>query len=330
MPKLALYSISYAGMWYDGAPLTTKEFISRAKRLGYQAVELDCRAPHALPYLLKDRDRKEIVEYLTAQNVELAALAANNDFSSPVIEHRDANIQMVFEMIRLCRDLGAPLLRVFTAWRGSSKRDGMGTYEVARPGYDRAFPGTTTTERWQYCLECFRIIAREAEEQGVMLALQNHPPVVRNSADVLTMIEEVGSPNLKASFDISGERDWQDTDWILSQARQLGDRWIHSHYAGGFSRNADGSVSRVPLGRTSGPKDGNMAWNYDAWVQSMYEVGYEGYVSYEACTPAYLPNGRFVPVEVVDERVELARDFMLQLFEKYSPVKRSEPVAARR
>lgn len=326
--KVCLYSVTYAGMWYDGPALSISEFIARAQRLGYPAVELDGRAPHALPYLLKERDRKEIVEELNRRGVKLAALAANNDFSSPVIEHREANIQMVVEMIRLCRDLGAPILRVFTAWRGSSRREGMGTYEVARPGYDRAFPGTTFSERWQYCLDCFRIVAREAEEQGVFLALQNHPPVVRNSSDVLTMIEEVGSPNFRASFDISGERAWQETDWVLQQARRLGHLWIHSHYGGDFRREPDGTVVRIPLGLTMGPKDANMSWNYDAWVQAMYESNFDGYVAYEACTPTYLPNGRQVPIDVIDSRVELARDFMLQLFDRHRPAAVREPAPA--
>jgi len=316
-PKLGLYSITYAGMWYDGPALSIKEFISKAKRFGFQGVELDGRAPHALPYLLSERDRKEIVEYLAKEEIELSALAANNDFSSPVIEHRDANIQMVIDMIHLCRDLGAPILRVFTAWRGSSRRDGMGTYEIARPGYDRAFPGTTFSERWRYCLECFRIVSKVAEDEGVILALQNHPPVVRNHQDCLAMIEEVGSPNLKMSFDVSGERAWQDTDWILAAGHRIGDRWVHSHFSGDFKRNPDGTVERAPLGRVMGPREGNMSWNYEAWVQAMYEVGYQGYVNYEGCTPTYLSNGRLVPIEVMDERVQMARDFMLQLFSKY-------------
>ena len=56
-PKIGLYSISYAGMWYGGPPLSIKAFIDRAKKYGYQGVELDCRAPHALPYLLDERAR---------------------------------------------------------------------------------------------------------------------------------------------------------------------------------------------------------------------------------------------------------------------------------
>lgn len=324
MPKLALHSFTYLGMWYDGPALTIKDFISRAKRLGFDAVELDGRPPHAVPYLLREADRQRVGEYLAKEGLRVAALAASNDFSSPVIEHRASNVQMVVEMIRLCRDLGAPVLRVFAAGQGSSKRNGMGTYEVARTGYERAFPGTTFTERWQHCLECFRLVTRVAEEEGVVLALQNHPPVVRHSGDVLTVIEEVGSPNLRASFDISGERAWQETDWVLGQARRLGKRWVHSHYGGDFRREPGGTVVRTPLGRTNGPRDGNMSWNYDAWVQAMYEVNYPGYVAYEACTPTYLPNGRLVGIEVIDRRVELARDFMLQLFTKHAP----QPTAA--
>lgn len=317
-PKIGLYSVTYAGMWYDGPALSLKAFVDRAQQFGFDGVELDCRAPHALPYLLSMDDRKEIADYIGEKGLGLAALAANNDFSSPVTEHRDANVQMVVEMIRLCRDLGAPVLRIFTAWRGSGFLNGRGTYEVARPGYAMAFPQIPEMDRWKYCLDAFRIVARYAEDYGVVLALQNHPPIVRNSADCLTMAEEVNSPYFRLSFDISGERAWQQTDWILQQAHVIGDRWAHSHFAGDFRRNEEGVVERVPLGRVLSPTEGVMSWNFDAWVRGMFEVGYKGYVSYEACTPTYLPNGELVSIETIDDRVQLARDFMLQLFEKHA------------
>ena len=74
------------------------------------------------------------------------------------------------------------------------------------------------------------------------------------------------------------------------------------------------------MGRTTDPL-GSLRWNVDAWVQGMFEVGYTGYVNYEACTPTYLPNGELVPIEVIDARVQGARDFMLQLFEKHEAKK---------
>ncbi len=317
-PKLGLYSITYAGMWYDGPALSLKEFMDRAKKHGVEGVEFDCRAPHAVPYLLKPRDRKELVDHATKLGLNICALAANNDFSSPVTEHREANIQMVVEMIHLCKDLGAPVLRIFTAWMGSSKRDGMGTYEISRPGYERAFPDTTFTERYQYCLDAFKIITKFAEDDGVILALQNHPPVVRNSADCMTMADEVNSPNFCLSFDISGERAWQSSEWVLNQAHVIGKRWVHSHYGGDFKRNPDGKLVRVPLGRPLSPGGDT---NDEAWVQSMFENNFGGFVNYEGCTPTYTSKGRLNPIEVMEKRTDLALDYMRQLFTKYGSKK---------
>jgi sugar phosphate isomerase/epimerase len=172
-------------------------------------------------------------------------------------------------------------------------------------------------DRWQYCLDCFRIVARIAEDEGVILALQNHPPIVRNHRDCLAMVEEVNSPNFKISFDISGERAWQDTDWVLAAAERLDKVWVRSAWGGDFKRNPDGTASQIPLGRSLGPKDGNLSWNFDAWVQGMQAVGYEGYVLYEACTPTYLPNGNLVPIETIDQRVQMAHDFISQLITKH-------------
>jgi len=318
-PKLGLHSMSYAGMFYDGPALSIRDVVDRAKRFGMGGIELHAGAPHALPYLMSKRDRQEVAAYMQARGIELSAIAGRNDFSSPVTEHRDANVQMVIELIHLCKDLGAPVLRVCTAMAGSSRRDGQATYEIARPGYERAFPDTTFSERWQYCLECFRIVSRFAEDDGIVLALQNHPPVVRNHTDCLAIIEEVNSPNLRMSFDISGERAWQSTEWVLAAAHRIGKRWVHSHYGGDFKREPDGIVKRIPLGRGMGPRDGGMDSNDDAWVQGMYEVGYAGYVNYEACTATYLPTGRYVTLATIDDRVQMGRDYMRQLFTKHAP-----------
>ena len=316
-PKLGLCGITYMGLWYDGPALGIKELIAKAKYFCFTGVELDGKAPQALPYLLKERDRKEIVEFAANQGVDLVCIGGYNDFSSPVIEHRDANIQMVIEQIRLCRDLGIPILRIYTAWQGSSRLNGRGTYEVARSGYGRAFPQIPEMDRWQYCLECFRIVAPIAESEGVILALQNHPPIVRNHMDCLAMADEVNSPNFSLSFDISGERAWQDTEWVLAAAHRLRDRWVRAAVGGDFTRNQDRTVSLIPLGRTTSPKEGVFSWNYDAWVQGMKEVDYRGYILYEACTPTYLPNGNLVPIKVIDTRVDMAGDFLRQLVDKY-------------
>src|SRR5882724_11209766 len=43
--------------------------------------------------------------------------------------------------------------------------------------------------------------ARYAGEAGVILALQNHRPVIKDYPDVLRMVSEVNSPHLKVCLD---------------------------------------------------------------------------------------------------------------------------------
>jgi hypothetical protein len=47
--KLGLYSITYLGIWYRGKALTLPELIKKAKRLGYDGVEIDGKRPHDNP-----------------------------------------------------------------------------------------------------------------------------------------------------------------------------------------------------------------------------------------------------------------------------------------
>ena len=116
--KIGLYSITYLGIWYRGPALTIKEFISQARRLGYDGVEIDGKRPHGNPMDLDERARAEIRDHLAREGMTLAAIAGNNDFSSPVPEQRECQLLMVREQIRLARDLGAPVVRLFAAWPG--------------------------------------------------------------------------------------------------------------------------------------------------------------------------------------------------------------------
>ena len=47
--KLGLYSITYGGVWYRGDALTVEQVIGRAKKFGYQGVEIDGKRPHGNP-----------------------------------------------------------------------------------------------------------------------------------------------------------------------------------------------------------------------------------------------------------------------------------------
>ena len=47
--KLGLYSITYLGLWYRGEALSLPEMIARAKKYGYDGIEIDGKRPHGNP-----------------------------------------------------------------------------------------------------------------------------------------------------------------------------------------------------------------------------------------------------------------------------------------
>jgi sugar phosphate isomerase/epimerase len=57
-------------------------------------------------------------------------VAANNDFSSPAPEVREAQICYLRDLIRMTSDLGAKHLRVFLAWWGITRHPQLASYDI--------------------------------------------------------------------------------------------------------------------------------------------------------------------------------------------------------
>ena len=116
--KPVLYSITYGGVWYKGPALSLDEVLERAKKYGFAGIEVDGKRPSG--YVL-DWPRKRCVEFrkkVEDSGLLIAAVAANNDFSSPIPEHREAELANVKDLVRMTSDLNSKTLRVFFAWPG--------------------------------------------------------------------------------------------------------------------------------------------------------------------------------------------------------------------
>src|SRR5258708_36308167 len=105
--KFGLYSITYGGVWYRGDALTTEQVIDRAAKFGYHGVEIDGKRPHGNPLDLSKARCQELRQRAAGQGIEIYAVAANNDFSSPVPEHRESQLVYTRELMRMTADLGA-------------------------------------------------------------------------------------------------------------------------------------------------------------------------------------------------------------------------------
>ena len=116
--KIGIYSITYRGIWYQGRALDVFSLLRLAKEQGWEAVELDTERPHAAPMDLSPDDRKRLRDLSGELNLPICAISPNSDFSSPSPSHREAMLCYTRECIKMARDLGAPICKIFAAWRG--------------------------------------------------------------------------------------------------------------------------------------------------------------------------------------------------------------------
>ncbi len=305
--KLGLYSITYLGVWYRGRALTIEELIDRAREYGYEGVEIDGKRPHGNPLDLPRRRCQELQLKARDAGIEIYAVAANNDFSSPVPEYRESQLLYVRELIRMTADLGVKTLRMFAAWPGVTITPEEGArYTKARQIWREAHLDTPPERTWEWCREGLAEAARMAGDAGVMLALQNHAPVTNSPADMLRMIRDVGSPHLMACLDAPLAAR-QGVTSMQEAAREVAGLQVLSHYGGEYEQSADGSV----LGLVRNPDETLTPEDYYLdFALGMQEIGYDGYLGYELCHPLPKVNGETVGIEFADLNARLAAEYM--------------------
>jgi sugar phosphate isomerase/epimerase len=307
--KIGLYSITYRGVWYRGEALDVFQLVHLAKEQGWDGLELDAERPHAAPMDLAADDRKRLRDLAGGAGIELCAVSPNCDLSSPVPGQREAMICYVRECIRLARDLGAPICKIFAAWRGITLHDGMATYDDTY-GYEQY--GFWKGDRRHFVVESMRELCRVAEDSGVVLAMQNHGPDVVNSyQDVLSLIEEIGSPAFQACMDINIEPEAESGEHARAMAAASGKLLAHSHMNGEFARRPDGSVELVAGGYFDGRFWGRQV-AYEAYIDALVAAGYQGYIDWEFCHPAR-ENGRPAGIEYIHRQTQMAFEYVSAL-----------------
>jgi sugar phosphate isomerase/epimerase len=296
--KIGLYSITYGGVWYRGDALTVEQVIGRARQFGYQGVEIDGKRPHGDP-LDMPRDRCRDLRRMAAdQGIEIYAVAGNNDFSSPIPEHRESQLVYARELMRMTADLGAKVMRVFLAWPGVTLRpEGGGRYDIAQAVWKAEHKDFSEAQTWAWCRESLREASRSAGDFGVTLALQNHPPVIdKGYPDCLRMVNEVGSPYLKVCFDARLEHHLDEAA-IRKAVNEVGALQTLWHYGGEYDRGPGGITVKGDE-------------KCLAEMLGLFDIGYQGYAGFELCHPLPVVDGRTVGLEFVDKNAQLAAEYM--------------------
>jgi sugar phosphate isomerase/epimerase len=296
--RIGLYSITYGGVWYRGGALSAEEVLQRARKFGYQGVEIDGKRPHGNPLDMPKARCLKLRKMAADLGLEIYAVAANNDFSSPVPEHRETQMVYLRELMRMTQDLGAGVMRVFLAWPGVTlKPEGGGSYDIARAVWNAEHKDVSEEQTWEWCRQGLVEASRLAGEFGVTLALQNHPPVIqRGYHDVLRMVKEVASSHLKVCFDARLEHSLDEAAVRkgINEAGELQKLW---HFGGEYDRGPGGITV----------KGDEKAL---AEALGLLDIGYRGWAGFELCHPLPVVDGQTVGIDFIDKNAQLAREYM--------------------
>jgi protein FrlC len=268
--KIALHSVSYSGtVTPDQAALPLMEVMRKAAQLGFDGITLAAKRPHALPLDLSPVDREQIVEAAADLGLEIACIAGYNDFCHTSAFDREINLAYTIECIKLARDVGAPIVRTFAS--------GMGDL------HQRA----SVSQQIQWTIALAKEVAQVAEDLGVTLVIQNHSPIGNDVHSLRQIVDGVDSPAYKAAIDCplltSSGVDYAEGLGACEDVMAFTTAGDWRFYPGPIARSPGGQVVTrrelmVPLGQ------GECDW--PAFLKLLREIGYDGWINYEMCSPA--------------------------------------------
>jgi sugar phosphate isomerase/epimerase len=268
--QLALFSISYAGLWGQGA-LDLRQFIPRAAELGFDAVMLAGKRPHLSPLDTDEDLLAALRDDLQQAGVSCPVVAAYTDLGAPVpgeVPFVEMQIAYVESLCRIGAALGARFVRVFTAYEAE---------------------GQSPHAAWGRTVAGLREMSDRAALYGLTLAVQNHHDLAVHTAALLELLHDIDRPNCKLGFDA-----WSPA--LRGEDLYEAARLAAPHTS--ITTNAD--YIRLPRFRyrpelinyQPAPPDlvravpfGSGFIDYAAFFEGLRAGGFDGVATYEMCSP---------------------------------------------
>ena len=322
--KFALLSVSYAGLFYAGKPLSLEEQVYKAKQLGFDGLAIETKRPVACPLDVSKSDRARIKAVAADQGIALCALESMSNFTSRYMEERENNLAMMRFVLELASDLGIDMVKVFAAWPGLvNDEEDVAMYAQYERGSHFKRPYPPDLRKWHRALDGIREVAGWAADMGITLVLQNHAPVTTPGyEDALAMVTEIDRRNVKLCLDVPLFYERQDPAYVREAVHRCREHVVYTHYgAWNFTETPDGRVLQGPA-----PSFGGQI-NYETFVDALQEVGYTGYLSSEYCV-AVVKNHQLAGIEEVDRGTSLALRYMKQLVERGAVTPKPERLVA--
>ncbi|MCI0393218.1 MAG: sugar phosphate isomerase/epimerase [Acidobacteria bacterium] len=303
--KFSLDTVGYGGYFTDGEHLSLEEAFRRAAHFGYDAACIYAHRPLGFPMDLNPDRRKGLKDLAQELDLELGAVVCCTNFmkgNHVLLYPQEKEILYVREAIRLARDMDMKIVRVLAAFFGYFQNPYAGQ-GYGNPAFEsrssRVSQNKDWLEAWSQVRDGLREIAIIAQDNGITLALQTHPEITNNNEETLEMIEEVNVPSLKVGLDLPLFES-QDPDFVRKTVRSMKGLMVYSH---SISIATKRTVGGIPFGWdevTPGSDKDPCQWR--VFLETCKEIGYDGYLSHEQCSPIIVKGHRIAGLEEVDTR----------------------------
>ena len=186
--------------------------IELAADMGFDGVEL--------LHVQMDGDSQAYLNQLKRKaftlGLDLMGLSTHQTFVSPDEAVRTKNIEHTTKCLEIAYQLGIPTVRVNTGrWGTSRDFDEL----MANKGIEPRLEGYTDDEGFKWVIDSYQILAKKAEELGVVMGLENHWGLGRTAEGVLRVVNAVNSPWLKVTLDTGNflENSYEQMDALAPQ-----------------------------------------------------------------------------------------------------------------
>ncbi|WP_438350695.1 sugar phosphate isomerase/epimerase family protein [Paenibacillus sp. FA6] len=122
----------------------------------------------------------QVISYIQEHKITVVSYAVANDFVNESAQERSAALTRITEAYPIAKALGTTIIRVF-----SGDLSGNITYEMAL----------------NWIVDGLSEAARQAEPCGILLGLENHGKLAGSGVQIQTIIDRIGSANLRSTFD---------------------------------------------------------------------------------------------------------------------------------
>jgi L-ribulose-5-phosphate 3-epimerase len=165
-PPIRFAVSSYSYWHFDKVKYPIEKVIDNASRIGFDGVEILHRQMESEEVSYMNRLKRQAFD----AGLALPMLSIHQSFVKPDAEARKKDIDHTLRCIKLAVQMGIPCIRMNTGSWGT----GRSAPDYYKTGKETPLPGYTDEDAIKWCIDGLGECLREAEKEGVILAIENH------------------------------------------------------------------------------------------------------------------------------------------------------------